>query len=103
MYNVKLRLDGEHGEMMNSQCECPVGEGPNATCKHIAALMKLLIEFVSEGNINSISKSCTEELQSHHQPSKLYTGTMTHVVAIITMANLTADNNLLGRSPKPQC
>ncbi len=77
MYNVKLRLDSEQGDMVNSQCECPVGEGPHATCKHIAALMKLLIVFVNEGITDSISKSCTEELQSHHKPSKFYTGILT--------------------------
>lgn len=99
MYNVKLRLDGEHGEMLNSQCECPVGEGPHATCKHIAALMKLLIVFVSEGNTDTISKSCTEELQSHHQPSKLYTGIVAR--AIMTMKDLIYDRHLLVSNDTP--
>lgn len=73
MYNLKLRLDAQTGEMVNSHCECASGKGPHGTCKHTAAMMRLLITFVEEGTSN-VAKSCTEELQSHHVPSKFYTG-----------------------------
>ncbi len=67
-----MRLDGQNGDIINSHCECPSGKGPHGTCKHVAAMIRLLITFVAEGTTN-VAKSCTEKLQSHHQPTKIYT------------------------------
>ena len=71
-YSLKIILDNA-GEVRNSLCECPGGMGPHATCKHIVALLLVIIEFKKSGTIN-ISKSCTEELQSFHKPKKSHSG-----------------------------
>jgi len=38
-YNVKIKVDRENCDTVNSDCECPAGNGPHATCKHVAALL----------------------------------------------------------------
>ena len=57
--NYKLRLNAQTGDIINSHCECPAGKGPHGTCKHIAAVILLMTEFVEEGRVN-VAKSCTE-------------------------------------------
>ena len=61
------------GELVNSHCECPGGKGPNGTCKHIAAVCLMLVRLKERGEL-ATSKSCTEELQTFHRPSKTHTG-----------------------------
>ena len=71
-YSVKIILQ-ETGEVRNSHCECPSGMGPHGTCKHVVAILMVIINFKETGKI-SISKSCTETLQSFHKPKRLHTG-----------------------------
>ncbi|XP_014678633.1 PREDICTED: uncharacterized protein LOC106818437 [Priapulus caudatus] len=71
-YAYKLRLCKETGEFLNSHCECPAGKGPNATCKHVAAVMLMLAKFVSSDCDPLIRKTCTENLQSFHRPKSVY-------------------------------
>jgi len=68
-YAVKIVLE-QSGEVRNSHCECPGGMGPHATCKHIVSVILVLVHFISTKEI-VISKSCTETLQSFHQPKRL--------------------------------
>lgn len=72
-YNVKLILHKNSGEIQQSDCECPAGKGPHATCKHIVAAF-LVISHFKECGILHVTKSCTETLQSFKQPRKLHTG-----------------------------
>jgi uncharacterized Zn finger protein len=58
---------------MNSHCECPAGKGPHGTCKHIAAVLLMLIDFVTTGEIE-VEKSCTDNLQTFHKPKNYYSG-----------------------------
>ena len=71
-YSVKVILE-ESGEVRNSHCECAGGIGPHGTCKHIVALLLVVIDFRNTGQIN-ISKSCTETLQSFHKPRQSHSG-----------------------------
>ena len=71
-YSVKVILE-ESGEVRNSHCECAGGMGPHGTCKHIVALLMVVIDFRNTGQIN-ISKCCTETLQSFHKPRQLHSG-----------------------------
>lgn len=66
-YWCKLSCE-ENGELLKSKCECPGGAGPNATCKHLAALAFLLAECASTGEL-MVKKSCTEILQTFHRPA----------------------------------
>jgi len=45
-YSYKLKLSKEHGEIINTHCECPAGKGPHGTCKHIAAVLFMLSGLV---------------------------------------------------------
>lgn len=66
-------VQGRNAEVQNSECECPAGKGPNATCKHIGAVLLMLQKFVDTGRL-LIDKSCTEGLQTFHKPRKPHTG-----------------------------
>lgn len=72
-YNYKIKLEKSSGDPMNSHCECPSGKGPHGTCKHVAAVMLMLQEFVNTGDIE-VEKSCTDSLQMFHKPRCLYSG-----------------------------
>ncbi len=74
MYNLKLRITARSGRIINSHCECASGKGPHGTCKHVAAMTLLLIHFAKEGTVET-AKSCTDVLQEHHRPVKIYSGT----------------------------
>jgi len=58
-------------DVLNSDCECPAGKGPHSTCKHIATLLLMLEKFHSCGSL-LCQKSCTDVLQTFHQPRELY-------------------------------
>ncbi|CAM1154303.1 Uncharacterised protein r2_g4267 [Pycnogonum litorale] len=70
-YNFKLKLS-QNGEIMNSHCECPGGKGPHGTCKHIAAVVMVIMKFKVEG-ILQVPGSCTDVIQQFHKPKKLHT------------------------------
>lgn len=72
-YSVKFMLSKLSGEPLQSSCECPVGQGPNATCKHVVALLLVLACYFEGGDLK-IKVSCTETLQSFHKPKKQHQG-----------------------------
>ena len=71
-YNLKLILSSQ-GEVQNTQCECPVGQGIHATCKHVTAVLLVLIDLRGQGELH-IQKSCTETLQGFQKPRKKHAG-----------------------------
>ena len=71
-YNLKLILN-KQGEVVNGQCECPVGKGIHATCKHVTAILLVLVELRNLGRLN-VKKSCTETLQGFQKPRKSHGG-----------------------------
>ena len=50
-----------------SECTCPVGKAPHASCKHVAAVLYTLEEFSRMGYTWE-STTCTERLQQWNQP-----------------------------------
>lgn len=66
-YNIKFIIDARTGQVKNSECECPAGKGPTATCKHVVSALLLLVEFTDGGELR-IRKSCTETLQTFKKP-----------------------------------
>ena len=71
-YNVRIAINID-ASIKASQCECPVGIGPNAACKHVLGMMLMLSHFVKTGEL-LVQLSCTEQLQSFNRPSKKYEG-----------------------------
>ncbi len=71
-YSIKLKVSAD-GQLINSECECPAGKGPTATCKHIACIALLLVEFRIDGTVPA-QKTCTEILQTFHQPKQINRG-----------------------------
>ena len=72
-YNIKFAVEEDTGEIIHSECECPAGKGPNATCKHIVGAL-LVVSVLREKGEVSLSGSCTDQLQTFKRPRKLYTG-----------------------------
>lgn len=70
-YKVDIAID-EHGSIDECQCECAVGMGPNAHCKHVCCLLLALHNFSMNGEIIT-EETCTQRLQTFHH-SKPYKG-----------------------------
>ncbi|XP_078487704.1 uncharacterized protein LOC144745740 [Ciona intestinalis] len=70
-YSTKLKIKSS-GEIENTSCECPAGQGPHSTCKHIAAVLCMLVEFREKGVLDL--DSCTGSLQTFHQPKHKHQG-----------------------------
>lgn len=70
-YKVDIKIN-KHGVVEESQCECTVGLGPDAHCKHVA-LVLFAISNRSEGI--KTKDTCTEVLQTfHHKKNYWLTG-----------------------------
>ena len=63
-YFVDISLHGD-GSIEESQCECAVGSGPHATCKHVVMVLLGLVHHSSNGAIRTYVSS-TQKLQSFH-------------------------------------
>ncbi|CAC5390071.1 unnamed protein product [Mytilus coruscus] len=61
-YKIDVAID-ENGSLDECQCECAVGMGPNAHCKHVCCLLLALQNFSSSGEILS-EETCTQRLQT---------------------------------------
>lgn len=61
------------GEIMNSECECPGGAGPHATCKHLACMGYVVTGRIMRNQI-LVKKACTEQLQTFHHPARKLKG-----------------------------
>ena len=68
-YKVDVKLDC-HGVAEESQCECAVGMGPDAHCKHV---MLVLVALTRARDGIKTAETCTQQLQTFHQAKK-YSG-----------------------------
>ena len=68
-----LKIHKETGEVLNSHSECPDGKGPRGTCKHIAAVLQMLSNFIGGSDLE-VESSCMEVLQTFHKPRKQQPG-----------------------------
>ena len=71
-YLYKIIIN-DYGEVQNSSCECPVGKGPHCTCKHITAVLLVLVNFKASKELR-VNESCTETLQTFQRPKKSHKG-----------------------------
>ena len=64
-YKADISLNTD-GIVQEAQCECGAGQGPNAHCKHMAAILFGLSEFCKTGDILT-ELTCTQKLQTFHK------------------------------------
>ena len=57
-YKVDISVD-EHGVVVEAQCECAVGQGPSAHCKHVLCTLFGLSAFHREKSILT-EVTCTQ-------------------------------------------
>ncbi len=67
-YVVDVVVD-HHGAVKECQCECAVGTGPDAHCKHVQCLLYGLVQFGSKNEILT-RQTCTQRLQTFHKCKK---------------------------------
>ena len=72
-YSTRIVINVDTIEVTASECECPVGIGPYAACKHVLGMLLMLAHFFKTGEL-LVQLSCTEQLQSFNRPSKKYEG-----------------------------
>lgn len=68
VYVVDVAFD-VNGVVLESQCECGAGMGPEAHCKHVCLLIYALIQF-SLFNKIEVHETCTDRIQSFHRAKK---------------------------------
>ena len=66
IYKILLSLDTSW-DIVSAECGCPIGKGPNASCKHVGATCYALMEFCKSGNLPDFL-TCTERLQEWNKP-----------------------------------
>ena len=67
-YKVDIVVD-RNGAIQECQCECAVGMGPDAHCKHVQCVLVALMTFSDSGNILT-AQTCNQRLQTFHQCSR---------------------------------
>lgn len=67
-YAVDVVLDVS-GVVVECQCECAVGMGPTAHCKHVSALLYGIAQ-ISSGACVMLHETCTQKLQSFNSCKK---------------------------------
>ena len=55
------------------ECECAAGMGPTSHCKHTVAVLLALLDFTLH-NVVLLELSCTDTLQTFHQPRRKRVG-----------------------------
>ncbi|XP_061176026.1 uncharacterized protein LOC133184977 [Saccostrea echinata] len=70
-YKVDVCVDMD-GCIVESQCECAVGMGPTAACKHVCVVLFSFQMFCKSGDIVT-EETCTQNLQTFHH-TKVYKG-----------------------------
>ena len=68
VYNIDASFNSS-GAILETQCDCGAGMGPDAHCKHVCIVLLALIDF---SNTKSYihQASCTSKLQTFHQAKK---------------------------------
>ncbi|VDI05211.1 Hypothetical predicted protein [Mytilus galloprovincialis] len=72
VYTVDVCISFDR-QILEAQCECGAGMGPNAHCKHVAAVIYGAHVFSSKGSV-LVENTCTEKLQSFDKkcPEDIY-------------------------------
>ena len=72
-YNTRVVINVDSIEITATECDCPVGIGPTAACKHVLGMLLMLAHFSKTGEL-LVQLSCTETLQTFKRPSKMHEG-----------------------------
>ena len=67
--SVKYVVDvmiGQDRSVVESQCECAAGMGPDAHCKHVCAVLFACADFMKLGTYKT-ELTCTQKLQTFHR------------------------------------
>lgn len=73
-YFVDVALRSACGEVVAAHCDCSVGSGETAHCKHTFVLMHAVEHLCREKQL-ILRTVCTQQLQTFHQPTQQYFGT----------------------------
>ena len=79
-YKLDIAVDCD-GCIVESQCECAAGMGPNAHCKPVCCLLLALYNFSSSGEFLT-EETCTQRLQTFHC-SKAFKGSPMKAVNLL--------------------
>lgn len=71
-YQVDIKI-GQYGSIEECHCECPAGAGTEAHCKHVGVLLFAVLHMIKD-KIILTAKSQTQELQTFHRPTKIFSG-----------------------------
>lgn len=71
IYNVDVKLLS-YKCIFETQCECAVGRGPTAHCKHVCVVFEAISDFIKSKSIET-KQTYIEKLQTFHQ-TKRFTG-----------------------------
>lgn len=74
MYFVDVEIDSTTGEIRNAYCECTVGSGTTAHCKHLFVVLFGVNDMKHNKKI-LLRATCTQQLQTFHHPTTEYFGT----------------------------
>ncbi|XP_021707570.1 uncharacterized protein LOC110678675 isoform X1 [Aedes aegypti] len=69
LYKVQFEICCQNQRITKSRCECVAGAGNSSACKHCAALMCCVEDFVTTGTVTQ-DLGCTNTLQAWHRPPK---------------------------------
>ncbi|KAK6178339.1 hypothetical protein SNE40_013138 [Patella caerulea] len=64
-YKVDISID-RNAVIQQTQCECAVGQGPSAHCKHVRCVLFGLVNYCTSGSILT-EVTCTQVLQRFHR------------------------------------
>jgi hypothetical protein len=67
-YTIDIELNSG-GSILEAQCECAAGMGPQAHCKHVCATLYAATMFLKKKTIKT-EETCTQKLQSFHKCKK---------------------------------
>ena len=67
-YKVDVKIE-DGGSVIEAQCECAVGMGPDAHCKHVTTVMYGAVMFAKDKYIKT-EETCTQRLQTFHKCKK---------------------------------
>jgi len=90
-YKVDFSIDG-FGVVQEAQCECAVGQGPVAYCKHVGVCMYGAHILGTTGSILT-EQTCTQTLQTFHH-TKPYKGSPMKASSTIDQKSYVKDPRL---------
>lgn len=100
VYSVDIKFS-RNGLIDEVECECAVGKGPRAFCKHVCVVLQGVQDCVVNGQLN-LRKTCTSQLQTFHKASKEYTGSPIKAKDL-KISKKRTDGKGVDWDPRPMC